>query len=40
MKMEKRGVGEEQNNEKNEKYGKQIQKKKLRNKKKRVTVDI
>jgi len=40
LKMEKRGVDEEKNNEKYEKYGKKIQKKKLRNKKKRVTVDI
>lgn len=40
LKMEKRGVDEEKESEKYEKYGKKIQKKKLRNKKKRVTVDV
>lgn len=40
LKMEKRGVDEDQNHQKYEKYGKKIEKKKLRNKKKRVTVDI
>lgn len=40
LKMEKRGVDEEKEAEKYEKYGKKIQKKKLRNKKKRVTVDV
>ena len=40
LKMEKRGVEEQQNAEKYEKYGKKIFKKKVRNKKKRVTVDV
>ena len=40
LKMEKKGLEEEQNNQKYQKYGKKIQKKKMRNKKKRVAIDI
>ena len=40
LKLEKRGVEEKQMLAKVEKYGRKIQKKKMRNKKKRVTVDI
>lgn len=40
LKMEKKGIEEEQHAAKHEKLGRKIQKKKLRNKKKRVTLDI
>lgn len=40
LKMDKKDLNEEENMDKYEKYGKKIQKKKFRNKKKRVKIDI